>query len=148
MEVRVADLDKLSSKKFSFKLHGVDHKIDPPSIGNWLEIVDSSNALIGLKDQDGITKDQVVDAYFSFLSKMCPDLTKEDILKAKQDQLAALWQIAMDMMNGYEEKKTLMSLMLLSLDKEEVKRMITILNRLLLMPQESLQKYAESLAGQ
>src|SRR5689334_17326762 len=145
--IKIADLDKINNRKYYFSLHGVDHEVCPPSMGDWFEIVNSNQNLWSLKDREKLTTDEVVDSYFELLSKMCPTLTKDDIRKSKQWQLTALWQIGVDMMNGYEEKKTLTSMLLMGLKKEELTKMIMILNQLLSTLPESLQKSALEPAG-
>ena len=49
--VKIADLDKIATRKCVFVLHGKEHIISPPSLMSWLEIVEANAKLFAMKDQ-------------------------------------------------------------------------------------------------
>jgi hypothetical protein len=136
--VKVADLDALISRTMTFTLHGQDHTLRVPTVEDWLVTVAAQSKLSALREKEVITPAELIEAYWEFISKMAPSITKEDISKSSQVQVAALWQIALDVMNGYSEKKNLLNLMLLGMTDQEMERLSAILIRLKSTPPELL----------
>jgi hypothetical protein len=134
--IRVANLDQLLGRDQIVTLHGVDHVLKVPEFLQWLEFASAQTELLALKDKENIKPDELIKAYHKFISKICPTITELDIAKCTQQQVSQLWQICMDLMNGYSKKKTQASLLLLNLSNQEVDRMIQTLSQLRSMPPE------------
>lgn len=128
--VKVANLDALLARDQLVTLHGRNHRIKVPQLQTWIEIVSAQNELMALREKVSLSSDELIEAYFKFISKMCDSISKDDLRKCSQMQVSSLWQICLDMMAGYTQKKTQTSLMLITLTPEEINRMILILNRL------------------
>jgi hypothetical protein len=134
--VRVANLDDLIGRDQLVQLHGKDYVLKVPEFLVWLEVASAQSELLALQAKSNVSVNELIDAYFKFIVKICPDMKREDIAKASQQQVAALWQICMDIMNGYSKKKTHLSLLLLNLTEAETNKMIQILNQLRSTPPE------------
>lgn len=114
--VKVADLDALVSKSITFTLHGKDHKIDPLTVEQFVRFAAAYSDVLKLQDQDVVTPEQLVEAYYNLVSSVCTTVSKDDIHKMSQQQVAALFQIMVDLHTGRlfgDEKKTLEKVMLL-----------------------------------
>ena len=146
--VKIADLDKIATRKCVFVLHGKEHIISPPSLMSWLEIVEANAKLFAMKDQDVVTSSELVDNYYNLISKLCSTVTKEDIRNCTQMQISSLWQLVLDMMNGFDQKKTLLNMAMASMTKKDVLNLIQILNSYLLTRQDYSQNSAVSSIGQ
>lgn len=145
--IRVADLDKISIRKSIFTLHGKDHVITPPDIQNWFLLIEANNELWALKDQDVVTPDELVEKYFNLMSKVCDSITKDDIRKATQMQIAGLWQLVLDMMNGSDQKKSLVSIALQGMTKRDINNLIQVLSQYSSTLPDSLQSLQKSSGG-
>lgn len=145
--VRVADLDKISTRKYIFTLHGVDHVISPPDLKSWLELVEFNNKLWELSSKEVVSPEEFIDAYYNLISRLCPTITREDIAKANQTQVSAMWQLVLDMMNGSAQKKTLVNLAMQGMTKKDINNLVRILNQYSSMLPDSLQTSQDSLIG-
>lgn len=145
--IKVADLDKIATRQCVFTLHGKDHVITPPNLLNWLEIVEANAKLWNLKDQDVVTPEQLINDYFNLISKLCNTITKEDIKNCTQMQVSSLWQLVLDFMNGFDQKKTLLNMAMASMTKKDILNLIQILNSYLLARQDFSQNSVENFRG-
>lgn len=107
----VADLDAILTKTISFKLFGKVHKIEPMSVEQFLEFTSAYARIFALREQESVTPQELVEAYGALvLSTGCQSVTKEDIGKMTQQQVAGLFQLMMDLHSGKlfaDEKKSL-----------------------------------------
>lgn len=145
--VRVADLDKIATRKLTFVLHGREHIITPPDIKNWLEIVEANNHLMMLADKENLTATDLIDGYYNLVHRLCPSITKEDISNSTQMQVASLWQLVLDMMNGFSQKKTMANIAMQGMTKKDINNLIQILSQYRSTLQDSLPNSSENLAG-
>ena len=146
--VIVADLDSILSRTVSFVLHGRTLTLVPMSVENWLIAVSNESKLRALQSQTVVTPDELIKAYYDFISQLCPDITEDDIRNCTQQQVASLWQLALDTLNGYAEKKTLLTWAFMGMSQDELRKIQLVVNKLLLMSPDSYQKFVEKLDGQ
>jgi len=114
--VMVADLDAMISQTVRFRLLGRDHEIEPLSVQQFMKFASAYSKVLVLQEQDVVTPDELVEAYYNLVSSVCKSVSREDIKKMSQQQVAALFQIMVDLHTGRlfaDEKKTLEKVMLI-----------------------------------
>jgi len=114
--VMVADLDAMIVETVSFRLLGRDHEIPPLSVQQFMIFASAYAKVLALQEQEVVTPDQLVEAYFNLVSSVCKTITRDDIRKMGQQQVAALFQIMVDLHTGRlfgDQKKTLEKVMLI-----------------------------------
>jgi hypothetical protein len=134
--IKVMDLDNLLARDLEVILHGKVHTLNHIKVNEWLEAIAAETELVSLKDKDGLSPEDLINAYHNYISKVCKTITKEDLMKCSQQQIAGLWQLCRDFLSGYTEKKSLstMTLMMMSLTPEEVQKFCNIIMKLQSMP--------------
>lgn len=106
----IADLDAILVEPVAFKLHGIDHVIQPITVEQAFRL---SNALVHFNDlmqKHGLTAEDIIVGYFDLVQIVAPSVTREDIEKADQRQLASLFSFIVRSFTGElfaEKKKTL-----------------------------------------
>lgn len=110
----VSDLDRLISKPVGFRLLGRVHAIKPMSTEQFLVVsneLGKIDSLIRRARESGVSSDYAVDRYFKLFSACIDTITKEDLNKMTYPQIAALFQLILNCVNGKaqveEEKKNL-----------------------------------------
>ena len=97
----VSDLDALVAEPIAFRFAGEVHEIKPVST---LELLRFTNAFAQLQElngrSDAITVAELVDAYTSVISSVCPSITRDHVEDMTQAQVAALFQLVMDSVVG------------------------------------------------
>lgn len=97
----VSDLDALVAEPIAFRFNGEVHEIKPVST---LELLSFTNAFAELQElngrSDAITVGELVDAYTSVISSVCPSITRDHVESMTQAQVAALFQLVMDSVVG------------------------------------------------
>lgn len=109
--VQIADLDALMEKSAQFKLHGKWHTIDPMPVEEFIKFSVAYTQFYELAEKSQVSPDELVVKYFEIAKTACKTITKEDIRKMSQQQVAGLFQILMDLHSGKifaDEKKTLL----------------------------------------
>ena len=107
----VTDLDAILQSPGFVRLHGKDHEINPILVGEFFAF---ANAIAHIKDmekRDSISMTELVDAYYGMIFPVCPTITKDDILKCSQSQIAALMNVVNAHVTGGltdEKKKAIM----------------------------------------
>lgn len=110
----IADVDAVVASPIGFRLHGKDHKIDPITTEQFLNWSNSLAHLYSLKDKKEVSPEEMIEAYFQIIGSLCKTITKEDIRKCEQAQLAALYGLIFDHCTGrahvesYQKKKNTM----------------------------------------
>lgn len=110
----ISDVDAVVAKPVGFKLHGKTHRIEPITTQKFFEWSGSLASIYALKDKKDVTPDEIVDCYFNVIHSLCETVTREDIKKCEQAQLAALYGLIFDHCTGrahteeYQKKKTRM----------------------------------------
>ncbi|MCU9931153.1 hypothetical protein OFL77_27865, partial [Escherichia coli] len=73
-----------------------------------------------LADHETLSPDELVDGYYNLIHKLCGSITKDDIRNSTQMQAASLWQMVLDMMNGFSQKKTLANIAMQGMTKKDI----------------------------
>lgn len=106
----VKDLDAIVQESTAVTLHGNVHEIRPVLVSEFFALANAMASVKSLEKREKVTIDEIVSAYYGIISAVCSTITREDILKCTQSQLAALMQHIMDHITGGltdEKKKTL-----------------------------------------
>lgn len=116
--VMVSDLDAMISQPVSFKVLGKTHVIQPLTVQQFTQFAFAYSQIMALHNQEVVTPDELVEAYYKMVSSVCDTVTKEDISKMSQQQVAGLFQIMVDLQAGKlfgddGQKKTLEKVSLL-----------------------------------
>lgn len=116
--VMVSDLDAMVSQPVSFKVLGKVHTIEPLTVQQFTQFAYAYTKIMALHEQEVVTPDELVEAYYNMVSSVCSTVTKEDISKMSQQQVAGLFQIMVDLQAGKlfgddGQKKTLEKVSLL-----------------------------------
>jgi hypothetical protein len=105
----VADLDAIVADPVDFRFGGKIHTLNPFTVEDYLRYVNAKVSLETEIRSGAITADQLVQSYFKVISAVCTTITIADIKKMQQVQVAALYQLVIDMVTGQvdtgEDKK-------------------------------------------
>jgi len=108
--VLVADLDSMVTKTVTFKVHGKMHEIPPLSVEEFMVFTARYSEVMALQQKEKVTPAELIDAYYMMVNSVCKTISKEDIKSMSQNQVAALYQLMVDVFTGKvfaDEKKTL-----------------------------------------
>ncbi len=107
----VTDLDAILQSPGHVRLHGKEHEIQPVLVGEFFAFANALAAIKDIEKRDKITLHELVDAYYGLIFPICPTITKEDILKSSQAQIAALMSMIQSHVLGglTDEKKKMMA---------------------------------------
>lgn len=110
--VMVSDLDAMISQPVSFKVLGKVHTIEPLTVEQFTRFAFTYSKIISLQDQEHVSPDELIEAYFEMVSSVCNTISRENIKRMSQQQVAGLFQIMVDLHTGRlfseeGEKKTL-----------------------------------------
>jgi hypothetical protein len=99
----IADLDDLISQPIGFKYLGKSYIVEPMTTHNFMLVTRALHELEGIlktKEQQEFHEDEIYEAYFNFVSSLCPQMTLSDIKKAKIPQLHALLNLMVRHISG------------------------------------------------
>lgn len=98
----VQDLDAIVAEPVSFRFKGKIHTLKPFSLAEFLKFTNAQSALMNLlKDEDTlISSNDLAKKYLAVIGSVCDSITLEDILAMEQVQVAALYQLVIDMVTG------------------------------------------------
>jgi hypothetical protein len=97
----VTDLDAIIAEPVKFRFNGKIHTLNPIHLDEFLKFTNAQNSLSNaLKAEGGLTADLLAESYFSVISSVCDDLTLNDIKSMSQAQIAALYQLVIDLVTG------------------------------------------------
>lgn len=101
VEEPIADLDAIISQSVAFKYKGKIHSLKPMTLEEFLKFTNAQASLVNLlKDDKSITPKGLAESYHSVISAVCDTITIEDILDMEQVQIAALYQLVIDLVTG------------------------------------------------
>lgn len=103
----VTDLDAIIQSPGFVRLHGKEHKINPIEVGEFFAFANAIANIKSIEVKDKITFDELIDSYYQLIFPVCPSITKEDIKKCTQSQIAALMSMIQSHVTGglTDEKK-------------------------------------------
>lgn len=97
----VADLDAIVAEAVTFRFKGKIHKLKPFSLAEFLKFV---NAKAGLErsmtGEGAVTAEHLAQQYHAVIASVCDTITVSDIMDMEQVQVAALYQLVIDMVTG------------------------------------------------
>ncbi len=97
----VADLDAIVAEPVPFRFKGKIHKLKPFSLTEFLKFVSAKGNLEkAMSGNAVITPQDLAKAYHAVISAVCDTITVADILSMEQVQVAALYQLVIDMVTG------------------------------------------------
>ncbi len=97
----VADLDAIIAEPVPFKFRGKMHKLKPFSLAEYLKFVNAKMSLEqSMSSTDPLTAEQLATAYHAVIASVCDTITVKDIMSMEQVQVAALYQLVIDMVTG------------------------------------------------
>lgn len=98
----VADLDAIVAEPVSFRFKGKVHTLKPFSLAEFLKFTNAQSALMSLlkEEETMITTNDLAERYHKVIGSVCPSITVGDILSMEQVQVAALYQLVIDMVTG------------------------------------------------
>jgi hypothetical protein len=100
-DVPVTDLDAIVAEPVYFKYHGKIHRVEPVTFEDFLKFTNAQSELFSSnRNNEKMTPEQLVARYYSVISSLCKTVSLEDIRSMEQVQIAALYQLIMDMVTG------------------------------------------------
>lgn len=97
----VADLDAIVAEPVSFRFKGKIHTLKPFSLAEFLKFTNAQNDLLAsFKDDVSLTPQALADRYHKVISSVCSSISVDDIMSMEQVQVAALYQLVIDMVTG------------------------------------------------
>ena len=97
----VTDLDAIIAEPVAFRFNGKIYTLKPIQLDEFLKFTNAQNRLSNeLKSESAITADSLASSYHAVISSVCDDLTLNDIKSMSQAQVAALYQLVIDMVTG------------------------------------------------
>jgi hypothetical protein len=103
----VADLDALLTHSVEFQLHGKVYRIEPLTTEQFFHLTNEYANLMDVRTKSGMSADEIIGVYHSFISVAVPDITREDISNMTQQQVGGLLQIIIGLITGeiFSKKK-------------------------------------------
>jgi hypothetical protein len=96
----ISDLDALIEKPVSFRLHGRIHSILPITTETFMVYTNAFANLYELNKQEKISPKELILRYHDIISSVCKTVSVEDIENMTQPQIAALYQLIVDTVQG------------------------------------------------
>jgi hypothetical protein len=98
----VTDLDAIIAEPVCFKFKGKIHRLNPIDLKDFLKYTNAQAALMRIvNDQEAkLTAQQLGERYLAVISPLCQTITIDDIMSMEQVQVAALYQLVIDMVTG------------------------------------------------
>lgn len=107
----IADLDSLVSQRIGFRFAGKDFVVEPVSTGSFIRISQTMAEFqeLLLKKDDasaGVTEARIYEAYYRWISVLCPAISLRDIQAMKIVQLHALMNLMIRHITGQTQEPT------------------------------------------
>jgi hypothetical protein len=99
-EAPVADLDAIVAEPVPFRSKGKVHYLKPFSLAEFLKFVNAKGNLEKAMTGSALTPEHLAHAYHAVIAAVCDTITVDDILSMEQVQVAALYQLVIDMVTG------------------------------------------------
>lgn len=133
----VTDLDAIIAAPVTFRFDGKIHKLKPMQLDEYLKFSNAQSRLLAnLKDDaPKLNARELARQYLDVVSSICDTITIEDILRMEQVQVAALYQLIIDITTGQVKTEA---------GKKKSRQKIQIYDS---VEHSSLQNVPESLAG-
>lgn len=96
----VSDLDAMIADPVPFRFGGRVHNIKPISVMEFYKYTNALAALMGLKDKQDATSEDMLDAYYNLFNSVCDSITHKDLASMSTAQIAALFKLTVDAISG------------------------------------------------
>ena len=97
----VTDLDAIVAEPVPFRFKGKIHFLKPFSLEEFLKFTNAQTRLTNsLSSTEQISPKELAEKYHSVISSVCDTITVQDILSMEQAQVAALYQLVIDLVTG------------------------------------------------
>jgi len=97
----VADLDAIVAEPVYFRYGGNVHTLKPMSLETFLRFTNAQSSLMdSLREDKTLTGKELAERYHDVISSVCDTITVNDILSMEQVQVAALYQLVIDLVTG------------------------------------------------
>ena len=98
----VTDLDAIVAESVSFRFKGKVHVLHPVDMETFLKFTNAQSTLMRvLGDRESVLTPQgLAEKYFEVINPLCASITLSDIMGMEQVQIAALYQLIIDMVTG------------------------------------------------
>lgn len=101
IEGPVQDLDAIVSDPVPFRFQGTIHYLKPFTVAEYLKFVNAQfNLENSLRNGEGLTAETLTVQYHAVISSVCDTITIDHIKSMEQVQVAALYQLVIDMITG------------------------------------------------
>lgn len=101
----IADLDAIVCDPVPFRFNGKIHVLKPIELGDFLRFTNAQSVLMraASNDEAPITPKELAQKFHSVFSSVCETITIDDVMRMSQVQVAALYQLVIDMVTGQVE---------------------------------------------
>jgi hypothetical protein len=98
----VTDLDAIVAESVSFRFKGKNHTLHPIDMETFLKFTNAQSSLMRvLNDKENVlTTRGLAEKYFEVINPLCASISLKDIMDMEQVQIAALYQLIIDMVTG------------------------------------------------
>lgn len=98
----VTDLDAIIAEPVSFRYQGKVHKLNPMRLDEFLRFTNAQARLMEYLQVEGktLTPRQLAEQYHEVIGSVCSTLSVDDIMGMEQVQVAALYQLVIDLVTG------------------------------------------------
>lgn len=98
----VADLDAIVSDPVSFRFKGKIHVLKPIDLKDFLKFTNAQASLMRSANdpEKRLSAKELAEQYLSVISPLCDTITLDHIMEMEQVQIAALYQLVIDMVTG------------------------------------------------
>ncbi len=98
----IADLDAIVAEPISFRFKGKIHTLKPVDLKDFLKFTNAQAALMNAANDPAVkmTAKELAKRYFDVIEPLCHTITIEDVMSMEQVQIAALYQLIIDMVTG------------------------------------------------
>lgn len=98
----ISDLDAIIVKSVPFRFKGKIHRLDPINLEDFLKFTSAQATLMtAMSNQElQLSAKDLAQKIFNVFSSVCSTLTLDDVLAMEQVQVAALYQLVLDMVTG------------------------------------------------
>ena len=98
----IADLDAIVEEPVYFRFKGKIHTLNPVALDEFLKFTNAQNDLMKslASTDEKLTAEDLAHKYLAVIEPLCPSITYDLLMSMEQVQVAALYQLVIDMVTG------------------------------------------------
>jgi hypothetical protein len=98
----ITDLDAIVAEPVYFRFKAKNHKLEPVSLEDFLKFTNAHDSLMrAIKDPETrLTPHELAEKMHNIFHSVCKTITLQDVLSMEQVQVAAIYQLIIDMVTG------------------------------------------------